>query len=184
MDFCVKCGKKDLYKNHLCNKCYNHINKPKVKKAKIKNKKPEQHQDYFEAIIQLRNTEEGVIKFVYANIEMDSIVIAKEKWSKHGVDIFVDNKIFARNLGKTLHANFGGMLKSSATLFSRDRQSGKNLYRLTVLFKQFPYKKGETFMFKGERYKILKLGKTLLVENEKNKKRVLRFKDLERDRVF
>jgi NMD protein affecting ribosome stability and mRNA decay len=185
MDFCVKCGRKKVYKEHLCSKCYNHINKLKpVKLKKAREKSNQKHAGYFEAVVQLRNVDQKVVDFVYRGAEEHHVTVAKVKWLKHGVDLFVSDKLFARKIGKALQQKFGGMVKSSATLFTQDKMSGKKVYRVTVLFKQFPYGKGERFTFKGEVYIVLGVAKNVHVEDENNTRRNLRFSELQLDRVF
>ena len=186
MDFCVRCGNKQLFQEHLCRSCYTHLHSVKaVKKKRVKKGLPgEKHAGYFEAVIQLRNVEQNVVDFVSLEADEHHIQVSKVKWFKHGVDLFVSDRKFARNTGKGLQQQFGGMLKTSARIFTRDRFSGKEVYRVTVLFKQFPYHKGEQFIFKGETYTVLSVANDVYVEDKENKKKKLRFDELELDRVF
>jgi len=78
MDFCVKCGKKDVYLESLCRECYDTVYKPIVKKKKIKNVKSQlRHSEYYEAILQLRNVDVGVIDFVRERINDSSVFVSK-----------------------------------------------------------------------------------------------------------
>lgn len=186
MDFCVKCGKKELFQEFLCKRCYAHLHPLRaVKRQKGKSSLSDaKHIGYFEAIIQLRNTEQHVIDFVFHAADEKHVHVSKVKWMKNGVDLFVSDRKFAQHVGKTLQQTFGGMLKTSAAIFTRDRMSGKDVHRVTVLFKQFPYGKGEQFMYKGHVYTVLSVSKEVYVEEIGNKKKRLRFDDLELDRIF
>jgi len=185
MDFCVKCGKKDVYQEFLCEPCYNHINPPSEKKMKKVTEPKLRHESYFEATIQLRNVTKEVIDYVIKEIDDNGVVISREVEIENGMDFNVDNKTFARQLGKQLQNKFSGAVKMSASVFSRDKMSSKEIFRVTMLFKQFPLKIGEEFSYKGKQYKISALGYKLVAEDiESKKKRTLAFSELERARIF
>jgi len=143
------------------------------------------HGGYFEAVVQLRNVDEKVYRFALDAIEENEVYVGKKEYLKHGVDIYLGDKRFAQRLGALLQGKFGGLVKKSAKIFTRDQQTFKDVYRVTVLFKQFPYAVGATFEFKGQTYTVLSLGKDVLAEHAENmtKKRFL-FKELEHARVF
>jgi NMD protein affecting ribosome stability and mRNA decay len=185
MDFCVKCGSKTLYKEHLCRKCYDLMNPAKVLKEKKKNvSTSSKHPGYFEAVIQLRNVKQNIIDFTFRSCAEHHIGVAKIKWLKNGVDLWVSDRRFSQRTLKELQKKFGGLVKTSATLFTQDKLTSKLVHRVTVLFKQFPFKKGEIFEFKGQSYTIVGIGKDIIAEDESGKKRTLRYIDLERARVF
>tara|TARA_Y100000310_G_scaffold345198_1_gene462593 strand:- start:4134 stop:4490 length:357 start_codon:yes stop_codon:yes gene_type:complete len=97
----------------------------------------DKHEDYWEAKIQLRPFDEELIKYVIKEINnSDRVRIAKLKKIKTGVDIYVSSRKFATSLGKKLKKRFkGGKLLVTKKLFSRNRQTSKNIYRVTVLFR-------------------------------------------------
>tara|TARA_Y100000310_G_scaffold315910_1_gene367042 strand:+ start:2439 stop:2873 length:435 start_codon:yes stop_codon:yes gene_type:complete len=134
-----------------------------------KNKNPQ----YFEGILQLRNPNEEVISFIANQIKKrDDVFIAKQAKAKNGVDLYFSSNKFLKALGKKLQNHFGGELKTSATLHTRSRQSSKNLYRLTVLFRLPEFKKGDTVKFKGEKVKILKLERKVFCKNINTGKKI------------
>ncbi|MBI4153258.1 hypothetical protein HY497_01930 [Candidatus Woesearchaeota archaeon] len=186
MDFCVRCGKKQLFQEHLCRNCYAHLHSVKApKKKRVKQNLPVQkHMGYFEAVIQLRNIEQGIADFVFLEADAHHVQVSKVNWLKNGADLFVSDRKFARNTGKILQRKFGGLVRASARIFTRDRSSGKEVYRVTLLFKQFPYHRGEQFTFKGKTYTVLNIANDVYVEDSDHKKKKLRFDDLELDRVF
>lgn len=194
MNFCVRCGSKQVYQEYLCHPCYGHIH-PTLRKEKRKKKETgksvqkrasaAQRGEYFEATVQLRNVDKNVIDFVLERLSEHGVVVAKEEWYKHGVDFYVSDSGFAQKMGRELQQRFGGMVKKTAKIFTRDHMTGKDVYRVTVLFKQFPYEVGGEFPFKGKNYVVLAVGKDVFVEDAAGKeKRRLRFSELEKGRVF
>jgi NMD protein affecting ribosome stability and mRNA decay len=188
MDFCVKCGKKELYQEHLCSVCYKSIYPEILVKGK-RHKKPaagpvQHHANYFEAVIQLRNIVPAVADFVSEELKKNGITVSKMKRHVNGMDIQISSKQFASHLGKMLQHTFGGMVKRSARLFTTDRMSGKAVWRVTVLFKQFPYSVGETFEFKGVSYRVLAVTDEVVARDPEQRVKKLKYKDLERGRLF
>jgi NMD protein affecting ribosome stability and mRNA decay len=184
MDFCVRCGDKGKLKEFLCKDCYDHVNKPKIAKVKEKKEAAGRHADYFEATIQLRNVGKGVHDYVAFQLEGHEVSVAKEEWLKNGVDLFISDLRFAKKLGTMLQKRFGGMVKESSTLFTRDKTTSKEVHRVTVLFKQFPFKTGEAFKFKGEKYLVVSVRKDVIARNSEGRSRRFKFKELEKARVF
>lgn len=180
MDFCVKCGKKDVYQDFLCRQCHDQTYPEKEKKEKERKKKELRHANYFEATVQLRNINKDVVGFVHEDMEKNDIAVTKEKMVDNGMDFLVDSRKYAQQLGKKLQQKFGGMLKTSARVFTRDRQSSKDVYRVTVLFKQFPYKKGDTFILKGEELVVKTVAADVIAEDSMHRQRRIRFAELER----
>jgi len=184
MDFCVRCGKKDIFQDFLCSSCYKHLHPAEVQKVKKKAVEKIRHESYYEASIQLRHVTKAVIDYVIKEIDANGIVVSSEVQLENGMDFNVDNKKFAQQLGKQLQGKFSGAVKLSASIFSRDRMTGREIHRVTMLFKQFPLNVGDTFSYKGEEYKILSLGYKLIAQDETKKRRTMTFRELERARIF
>ena len=97
---------------------------------------PSRHVGYFEAILQLRPKDEALYKFVLDRIaERKNVTIAKEVSLKTGVDLYLSDQRFARALGKKLKRQFKGKLILSRKLHTRNRQTSKDVYRVTVCFR-------------------------------------------------
>jgi NMD protein affecting ribosome stability and mRNA decay len=161
------------------------MNPPKEKKIKNPPTPPSRRKDYFEAVVQLRNVTPEATRLAFKELQQRKVTISKEEELKNGVDLYVDNKVAAKNLVYHLQKKVGGLVKLSPTLFSRNRQTGKEIYRLTTLFKQFPYKRGEEFDFGGKTYTVLSSNKEVIVQDkETKKKRHIRFTELERAKLF
>ena len=91
---------------------------------------------YYEAILQLRPNNILLYLFVKDGLaRKKNVFISKEVMAKHGVDLYLTDKRFAREIAKKLKQNFGGIIKTSAALYTRDRQTSKLVYRLTVCFR-------------------------------------------------
>ena len=94
------------------------------------------HKDYYEAIIQLRPYKKEVLDFVRNKIaKRKNVFISKETELKTGIDLYISSQKFARALGKKLKKSFKGELKTTRKLFSRNRQTSKDIYRVTVCFR-------------------------------------------------
>lgn len=121
---------------------------------------------YFEGILQLRNPNKEVINYIEKRIkEKSSVFLAKKVDVVNGIDFYISSNRFLRSLGRRLQKQFGGELKISPRLYSRNRQTSRDVYRLNVLFRLPEYKKGDIVTVKGEKIKILSLGKKVFGKN-------------------
>jgi len=93
------------------------------------------HVDYFQAIIQLRPYDQELWDFVERRIEKSDAWISKRVKLKTGIDLYISSNKVARQIGKVLKKVFKGELKESRKLYSRDKQTSKNIYRVTVCFR-------------------------------------------------
>ncbi|MFH0978781.1 MAG: NMD3-related protein [Candidatus Woesearchaeota archaeon] len=119
------------------------------------------HSDYFEGILQLRNPTEVVIDYVESSGED----ISQVKKAKNGLDYYFVSQRSLRALGKTLQKSFAGELKTSRTIFTRNRQTGKDVYRVTVLFRCYNIKKGDLVVIRGRQFRVLSVGSKVFVQN-------------------
>lgn len=91
--------------------------------------------NYYEAVIQLRPETDAIMQFLHKQIEKAGVKIQKIVRTDYGTDVYVTSQRFARAFGSKLKRMFKGTLKMSRLLFSKDRQTSKNIYRVTVLFR-------------------------------------------------
>ena len=135
------------------------------------------HPQYFEAILQLRDISQDVINVVEEEISRVQMPVAKEVKLKNGSDYYLADKDFTKALGKRLQQQFGGELLVTASLFGR--KDGKEIYRVTVLFRQAPFKKGDVVEYQGEEYEVKLVGKGIFLQNKKTGKRAhVKYKDM------
>lgn len=107
----------------ICNKCRKLIGK------------------YFEGTLQLRDVDDTVLDYVAKDIESrtDEGVFVKEMIEyKNGLDITLTSRKYLMGLGKKLKKRFGGTVKRTSRLFSINKQTSKEMHRLTVLYRGKP----------------------------------------------
>ena len=90
---------------------------------------------YFEAILQLRNPNDELLNFVKNQIKKRGAWIAKTVKQKNGVDFYISDQRFTRAMGNKMKKAFKGEMKTSRKIFTRNKQTSKDVYRVTVLFR-------------------------------------------------
>ena len=111
---------------------------------------------YFEGILQLRPADNEIDAFI-SKIAVD--FIAKKKKVRNGIDYYMSSNSFLKKLGKRLQKEIGGSLLFSESLHTRDRQSSKDLYRVTALFRLYPFRIGDVVVSKKTLYLVTGSGK-------------------------
>ena len=119
--------------------------------------------DYFQGILQLREVDQDVVDFTISQFRKNNIGIAKVKPLKNGVDIYSASNKFLRIFVRKLQKIYGGEVKESPKLFSRDRMTSKNIYRLNVLYRALPVKKGDIITRDSHIYQITSFDKEILL---------------------
>ena len=139
------------------------------------------HKDYFEGILQLRNTNDEIIKYTVNQVEKrEDIHISNFKKVKNGFDIYISSQRFLRNLCNKIQKRFGGNLVMSKKLHTKNRLTSKEVYRVNALLRFFDFKKGDIIDYKGDKIKITAIHKKVFAKNlVTGKKLNLRFKDLD-----
>lgn len=110
----------------------------KIKKVTCDKCKKEARQ-YFEGVLQLRGVDERIINWVFRDIEKRERggVFAQDVVElKNGLDIKLTSQKYLQALGAKLKKKFKGTVKITRTLFTRNKQTSKPVYRLTLLYKQ------------------------------------------------
>ncbi len=135
---------------------------------------------YFEGTLQLRDCPKKVIDFVREQVEKDPYAhIAKEKKLKNGLDLYLSSNKFMRKLGRVLRQKFGGIISESVRLYSRDRMTSREMYRVTVLFKMVPFKVGDVIDFRGEKQKVMAIKEKITLKNiSTGKNKLYRYRDV------
>jgi NMD protein affecting ribosome stability and mRNA decay len=114
--------------------------------------------DYFEGVFQVRGSQELINRAKNLIIE-GGAHINKEIKQPGGVDFQVTSKKVMRRVGKQLCKEYVGEYKESPRLFSRDKQTSKDIYRLNCFFKEQQWKVGDIVEVNGEKVKITTLGR-------------------------
>lgn len=117
---------------------------------------------YFEGTLQLREATPELISFVRKDIAAhakDGVYITKESGKGKSRDFQLTSTKYMRQLGKRLKARFNGGLTETVKLFTRDKQTSKEVYRTNVLFRLWQYKVGDVVESRGRKVKIKTIGK-------------------------
>lgn len=118
--------------------------------------------DYFEGILQLRDVNGEVIDFVKRQTaKRNDVRISKIAKVRNGLDMYFTSQKYLRALGKKLQEHFKGEMIMSSQLFTVSR-TGKELYRVNVLFRPSKLKKGDIITYRGSQLKIIRLGNKIV----------------------
>ena len=94
------------------------------------------NQSYYEAIIQLRPGKKELLDFIKKKVKKkENVSIVKVDELKEGIDVYLSSWRFAISLGRMLKKSFNGTVKVTRKLHTQSRQTGKRIYRVTVLFR-------------------------------------------------
>lgn len=141
--------------------------------------------DYFEGVLQLRNLNDNILKYVDTYIEKYNVYISKRNETTGGINLRFSDKKKIQNLGHLLKKNYGGVLKISPKLHTRDKQTSKEVYRVNVYYKAPDYKKGDVIKIENKLILVsvvkknitgidLKLDKKITLEIEKKDYKILK----------
>jgi len=116
----------------------------------------------------MRDCTPEVIKFAKQMIDKEpGVWAAKELKVTGGMDFYLSSNKFLKKLGKILASNFEGIIKSSSKLHTEDRQTGRKLYRGTILFRMPHFKKGQEGVFRGDEVQIISFGDQVVLKDLK-----------------
>ncbi len=101
---------------------------------------------YYEGVLQLRNatteSKDYVKKFVLRRSKKD-VLVNKVVDKKSSVDYYFTAKKKMRPLALKLVRNFGGYISENPQLFSKDKQTSKDIFRQNVLVELPPFREGD-----------------------------------------
>lgn len=123
------------------------------------------HPSYYESVLQLRECSEEIVSYVEASFDKVGLVCSKKGEVRGGKDYFLSDNELTRNLGKKLQIKFGGDLKVTASLHTR--KQNKDLYRVTVMFREAMFRRGDRVEFEGETWVVRSMGKDIFLQAEK-----------------
>lgn len=120
-----------------------------------------QQGDYFEGTLQLRKIDTVIEKFIRRYIFNNGIFISDEKKINQGVDFKITDQRKIQKLGQVLQKKFGGVLKISPQVFSQDRQTCKNIYRVNIYYEAPDYKTNDVIKVENKLIHILDIKKII-----------------------
>lgn len=91
--------------------------------------------NYYEAIIQIRPKKDVVLDYIITLTQKLSDIITRTIDKKFGYDLYIRDRKVATHISRNIKKRFNCDIKISKALHSRDRQTSKLLYRLTILIK-------------------------------------------------
>jgi NMD protein affecting ribosome stability and mRNA decay len=131
--------------------------------------------EYFEGVLQLRNAAEDALAFVRKDIadhSSEGVHLVKETGHGGDFDFKLTSAKYLRALGKRLAQNFNGELTETSRLFSKNRMTGKEVHRVSVLFKLRGHKVGNIVDHKGMKVKVRHTGKHVQAVDIRTGKRI------------
>ncbi|MBU4492776.1 MAG: hypothetical protein KKA61_00225, partial [Nanoarchaeota archaeon] len=129
---------------------------------------------YFEGILQLRDVDDEVIDYAVDEARKQNqrgIFITKKLKVRNGFDIYLTKRGYIHELARELLNKFGGEIKASKKLFSRDKLRSRDIYRINVLFRQSKFRKGDILNIDGELFKVKNIDKNITIINIKTGKK-------------
>ena len=121
--------------------------------------------DYYQGILQLRDINDEVMNFVIGLIKKrEDVAITKRIKFDNGVDLYLTSQKYVRIIGKKLKESFGGELKVTAKLHTRNRQ-GRELYRVTAFFRLLKYKAGDIVTVRGDKVRLISIRRKIFAKD-------------------
>ncbi|MBI4439293.1 hypothetical protein HY640_05140 [Candidatus Woesearchaeota archaeon] len=119
---------------------------------------------YYEAVLQLRHPDDSVVAFVEDALAKagQGVLVSHRRKAVNGVDYYLSSNRFAVDLGRRLVRRFSGRLKLSRRIFGRDRQTSRDLYRVTVLYECIPIRQGDILSCGGIIVRVSSLGRSIV----------------------
>ncbi|MBI2574285.1 hypothetical protein HYV82_00170, partial [Candidatus Woesearchaeota archaeon] len=129
---------------------------------------------YYESVLQLRSLREDIAAFVESEISRSrskGVFVSSRERVKDGIDYYLSSNKFAVGLGRKLRKRFSGYLKVSRRIFSRDRQTSRDLYRITVLYRPLLVNAGDVVVSGSSIIRVSSVGKKIVGTNLESGKR-------------
>jgi nonsense-mediated mRNA decay protein 3 len=121
---------------------------------------------YFEAIFQLRSSNTDLLErsVTYmqervAGLRHRGLFINRVEHLDDGVDLYMTSNKLAQVIGREMLNSFGGTLKVSPRLFSKNHQTSKDMYRVNVFVKLPEFNRGDYLVVNDRVHHVEKLGK-------------------------
>ena len=138
------------------------------------------HPNYYEGIIQIRGTNDNkvseIVEEVIAIFRKTRHFIAKMEEVRGGIDLYSSSNKLSRKIGRILYKRHGGELKESERLFSKDKQTQKEMFRVNVLFRIPEFTKGDVVLLKNKLIKITSYSKDVIKGDDLDNNQRVNFK--------
>ena len=137
---------------------------------------------YYEGILQVRNTNKEIKDYIKNQIQKNEIPINKITQTKETADYYFQKKKQMEPLALKIMRNFGGIIRTNAQLFSHNKQTSKDIYRVNTLITIPKFSTGDVIIRDGKPLKVTATKKIINTTNlETGKKYAFKLeeKDLE-----
>jgi nonsense-mediated mRNA decay protein 3 len=144
---------------------------------------------YFEAILQLRGRKDLVAKGADSLNDLltsdQKSQITSVKSLKEGSDLYFASTAVARKSAKQLMERFGGTIKESAHLHTKDK-SGHDVYRVTISLRLPKFMKHDVITLESRTYQVAGFGggKVSLFDLEERGRKQVAYKSLEKGEML
>ncbi|MEK7790069.1 MAG: NMD3-related protein [Deltaproteobacteria bacterium] len=128
--------------------------------------------NYYQGVLQLRDVNDEILEFVENQIKRrDDVAITRTVKYENGIDLYLTSQRFIRAIGKKLRESFGGQLKVTSKLHTKNRQ-GRELYRVNALFRLPKYKAGDIVNVRGDEVRLISIGAKIFARNMKTGRKI------------
>ncbi len=148
----------------------------------LSSKLAKQKSKYFEGVLQIRNSSQQIVDFIHSEIskqKQKGVFITKEIVEGKNADFFLTDQTYMKRLAVKLQKEFGGIISLNPKLFSKSRQTGKELYRLTTLLELPIIKKNDVIVVNDRLYRVNSVQQRINAEDFSGKKTSFPYKDHE-----
>jgi len=121
---------------------------------------------YHEAVIQLRNLDEKIIRELAEELVKKEVFIKERIDKKEGIDLKITDKRAARSIAQKLAKKYGLEYKLTSKLITYKHDKGKEVYRDFILLRGLP----QDFVYYKGSFWIIKNNKLIEVESKKTEK--------------
>ena len=125
---------------------------------------------YFEAILQIRCNNMDVLEKTIGELnkrvtlmKTKGMFINKAETLKDGYNLYMTDKKLTQILAKDINNRFGGTMNTSAQLFSRNKQTSKNIYRINIILRLPEFTAKDIIAIENKVYQVDKTGKLISV---------------------
>lgn len=120
--------------------------------------------NYFEGVLQLRNPRKDAVDFIMNDLKKQKdkgVFITDEKRAGNGTDYYMTSQRYLQNLGYKLQKVFGGILKINPRMFTRNKQTSKDVFRVNVYFELLDFGNDDVVKCGGKIIRITSTGKNI-----------------------
>lgn len=139
--------------------------------------------EYFEGILQIRSNLHSMIEkshpFVLNELKRGDkrgCYCNKTVKQKNGIDYFITSKSYVQELAQKVFNEFGYEIKINAQLFSRNKQTSKDLFRVNAFVQLPDFIRGDVLFIENKLVKVYSVKRKQLNGHDLNQNKDIKFK--------